>query len=219
MTKAQKVRMGIDVMMTLVSVILMGGSWFFSTGAVHEILGTALFLLWAIHIALNRKWFASIFRGKYNARRIFQTFVNCAILVCTLLLMISGIMLSAHVFAFLHYEGGIAFARTAHLVSSHWYYLFMALHLGFHANLIAGRMNIEKKNARRALFWLFSALSLYGIYAFASRGVWKYLILQQQFFFLDLDKGYFLFFLDYISILVLFAYLTHFALNRSHPSK
>ena len=45
----------------------------------------------------------------------------------------------------------------------------------------------------------------YGLYAFIARGVWKYLILKQQFFFFDLERGYILFALDYISIIILFA--------------
>ena len=45
----------------------------------------------------------------------------------------------------------------------------------------------------------------YGLYAFISRGVWRYLILRQEFFFLDMEKGYALFFTDYIAIIVLFA--------------
>ena len=31
---------------------------------------------------LNRRWFGAMFRGKYNARRMLQTVVNCGILVC-----------------------------------------------------------------------------------------------------------------------------------------
>ena len=50
----------------------------------------------------------------------------------------------------------------------------------------------------------------YGIYAFIARGVWKYLILRQQFFFFDLERGYILFALDYISIIILFATISHF---------
>ena len=46
---------------------------------------------------------------------------------------------------------------------------------------------------------------LYGVYAFITRGVWKYLFGLQQFFFFDFERGYMLFALDYVSILVLFA--------------
>ena len=50
----------------------------------------------------------------------------------------------------------------------------------------------------------------YGLYAFIARGVWKYLVLKQQFFFFDLERGYILFAMDYISIIILFATISHF---------
>lgn len=46
--------------------------------------------------------------------------------------MISGIILSNHVFTFLNIQGGLGFARIAHLLTSHWYYLFMSMHIGLH---------------------------------------------------------------------------------------
>ena len=51
---------------------------------------------------------------------------------------------------------------------------------------------------------------LYGVYAFIIRGVWKYLFGLQQFFFFDFERGYMLFALDYVSILVLFATVAYY---------
>ena len=221
MNKLNKIRLPLDIMMTLVSIVLMGGNFLFPAEIVHEILGVALFVLWAVHIALNRRWYASlaqasklitstnandrrsygaIFKGKYNPCRIMQTVINCCILICTIFLMISGIILSNQLFTFLNIQSGLGFARIAHLLSSHWYYLFMSLHIGLHM----GRLfqNVAAKSLPRILLVL---TSLYGVYAFIIRGVWKYLILKQQFFFFDLERGYILFALDYISIIILFA--------------
>ena len=222
--------MSVDITMTILSIILMGGNYLFPADLVHEILGVGLFVLWAVHITLNRRWYASlaqasklitstnandrrsygaIFRGKYNAYRIMQTVINCCILLCTIFLMISGIILSNHIFTFLNIQGGLGFARIAHLLASHWYYLFMSLHIGLHV----GRLfqNITAKIIPRIILALVCA---YGIYAFIARGVWKYLILQQQFFFFDLERGYFLFALDYISIIILFATISHFVARK-----
>ncbi len=212
--------------MTTLSIILMGGNFLFPADLVHEILGTGLFVLWGVHIALNRRWYASlaqasksitstnandrraysaIFRGKYNPYRVMQTVINCCILLCTIFLMISGIILSNHLFTFLNIQSGLGFARIAHLLSSHWYYLFMSLHIGLHM----GRLfqNVATKILPRILLVL---TSLYGLYAFIARGVWKYLVLKQQFFFFDLEWGYILFAMDYISIIILFATISHF---------
>ncbi len=204
MTKTQRLRMTIDITMTILSIILMGGNYLFPADLVHEILGVGLFVLWALHIILNRRWYGAIFKGKYNPYRVMQTIINCCILICTIFLMISGIILSNHIFTFLNIQGGLGFARIAHLLASHWYYLFMSLHIGLHV----GRLfqNVTAKIIPRIILALVCA---YGIYAFIARGVWKYLILRQQFFFFDLDRGYILFAIDYISIIILFATLSH----------
>ena len=208
---ANKIRMPVDITMTLLSIILMGGAYLFPSDIIHEILGMALFLLWAVHITLNRRWYSSIFRGKYNARRIMQTVINCSILICVIFLMISGIILSNHVFTFLGIESGLGFARTAHLLASHWYFLFMSLHIGMHVQMIAGKMKVPRKGFPSIIMrTIFILISLYGIYAFIIRGIWRYLILQQKFFFLDFERGYFLFALDYISIIILFATVIHY---------
>ena len=209
MTRPQCLRMTIDITMTILSIILMGGNYLFPADLVHEILGVGLFVLWAVHIILNRRWYGAIFRGKYNPYRVMQTVINCCILICTIFLMISGIILSNHVFTFLNIQGGLGFARIAHLLASHWYYLFMSLHIGLHV----GRLfqNITAKIIPRIILALVCA---YGIYAFIARGVWKYLILRQQFFFFDLDRGYVLFALDYISIIILFATISHLIASR-----
>ena len=205
MTRTQRLRMTIDITMTILSIILMGGNYLFPADLVHEILGVGLFVLWAVHIILNHRWYGAIFKGKYNPYRVMQTIINCCILICTIFLMISGIILSNHIFTFLNIQSGLGFARLAHLLASHWYYLFMSLHIGLHV----GRLfqNATAKIIPRILLALVCA---YGIYAFIARGVWKYLILQQQFFFFDLERGYILFVLDYISIIILFATISHF---------
>ncbi len=232
----------IDTAMTLISLVMIGGNYFFPWTGVHEILGVSLFVLWGAHIALNRHWYGSVLKGAYRPLRIMQTAVNCGILVCALFLMISGIMLSQHVFAFLGIGFGANFARIAHMLASHWYFLFMSLHIGLHAGMISrqiaakhkrsvdaqhnasdgtqqesGAQNADGSDRQKparfktiALYALLAAVCAYGLYAFISRGVWRYLILQQQFFFLDMEKGYVLFFTDYIAIIVLFAAAAHY---------
>ena len=244
MNKLHKIRMPVDILMTILSLLLMGGTYLFPVDIVHEILGAALFILWAVHITLNRRWYSAIFKGKYNPYRVMQTFINCSILICTVFLMISGIILSNHLFIFLGISSGLGFARIAHLLASHWYYLFMSMHIGLHVGMIANKIK-QKKNAGndstgiqaevqaekessqqdnsvaghskpgKIIFRIVLALACaYGIYAFIARGVWKYLILQQQFFFFDLECGYILFAVDYISIIVLFATISHLIAAR-----
>ncbi|MBP5439033.1 MAG: DUF4405 domain-containing protein [Treponema sp.] len=251
-----KIRMPVDLAMTILSIMLMGGTYLFPADIVHEILGMALFLLWAVHITLNRRWYGAVFKGKYNPYRVMQTIINCGILVCVVFLMISGIILSNHLFTFLNIQDGLGFARIAHLLASHWYYLFMSLHIGMHVEIIASKIrhphastnshsdasqtccpddsqpchsdasqpchsraptreSSTTKNTQSiptktlVIKILLALVCAYGLYAFIARGVWKYLILQQEFFFFDLERGYILFAIDYISIIILFATISH----------
>ena len=146
-----------------------------------------------------------------------QTVINCCILICTIFLMISGIILSNQLFTFLNIQNGLGFARIAHLLSSHWYYLFMSLHIGLHVGVITNKMrhsapinchpelvsgsstNEMPKQVRHDKLHkiipriILVLTSLYGLYDFIDRGIWKYLVLKQQFFLFDLEWGYVLF--------------------------
>ncbi|MDE5615090.1 MAG: endonuclease, partial [Treponemataceae bacterium] len=79
MTKTQRIRMTLDIVMTLLSVALMGGTVLFPSDKVHQVLGMVLFVLWAAHVALNRRWCASLCKGTYPPYRVMQLFVNAGI--------------------------------------------------------------------------------------------------------------------------------------------
>ena len=202
---ANKLRMPLDILMTILSVILMGGTMLFPDDKIHQICGIALVLLWAVHVVLNRRWYGSLFKGKYQPFRIMQLIVNCGVLICAVLLMISGLLMAWFIPA--DWVGGaLGFARTTHLIASHWYYIFMAFHIGLHGAMIANKMKIHGIIPHIICI----LISLYGVYAFIVRGVWKYMFGLQQFFFFDFERGYVLFALDYISIIVLFGTLSHY---------
>ena len=210
------VTMRLEIPLTILSLVLMGGNMFLPWAPAHEIIGVALMVVWGVHIYANRRWFKATFRGRYNPFRITQAVVNYGMLICVAFLAVSGVMLSNHVFAFLGIESGASFARTAHLLASHWYFVFISLHIGLHVGVIFNRLKIAQfvKGSRGSVVAariIVALVSVYGIYAFVERGLWKYLTLQQPFFFMDMERGYVLFFVDYISIVVLFAATLHYA--------
>ena len=203
--KLNLLRIPLDILMTLLSIILMGGTVLFPDDRIHQICGILLIVLWAIHIVLNRRWYGALFKGKYQPYRIMQLVVNCGVLICALFLMISGLLMAWFIPA--DWVGGaLGFARTTHLLASHWYYIFMAFHIGLHASMIATKIKIRGIVPRLICI----LISLYGIYAFITRGLWKYMFGLQQFFFFDFEHGYVLFAIDYISIIVLFATISYY---------
>ena len=215
-----KLRLPLDILMTILSVILMGGNMLFPDDRVHQICGISLIVIWVVHVVLNRRWYASfarankkiistnanerseygsLFKGNYQPYRIMQIIVNLGVLICALLLMISGLLMAWFIPAD-WVDGALEFARITHLLASHWYYIFISFHIGLHGAMLAGKMKIHGFVPRIICI----LISLYGIYAFIIRGVWKYMLGLQQFFFFDFNRGYVLFALDYISIIVLF---------------
>lgn len=197
--------MPLDILMTILSIILMGGTVLFPDDRIHQICGISLIVLWVVHIVLNRRWYGALLRGKYQPFRLMQLVVNLGICFCALCLMISGMMMAWFVPS--DWIGGaLGFARTTHLLASHWYYIFMAFHIGLHASMIATKIKIRGIVPRLICI----LISLYGIYAFITRGLWKYMFGLQQFFFFDFERGYVLFAIDYISIIVLFATISYY---------
>ncbi len=103
--------------------------------------------------------------------------------------------------------------------------MFIALHIGLHVNVIFSRLGVARiiTGACGAASWLHrmvvatrvvvGLISAYGLYAFVECGLWKYLMLQQPFFFMDLERGYVLFFVDYIAMIAALAAAMHYAVK------
>ena len=50
-----KLRLPLDILMTILSVILMGGTMLFPDDRVHQICGISLIVIWGVHVVLNRR--------------------------------------------------------------------------------------------------------------------------------------------------------------------
>ena len=85
--------MRLEIPLTILSLVLMGGNMFLPWAPAHEIIGVTLMVVWGVHIYANRRWFKATFRGKYNPFRVTQTVVNYGMLICVAFLAISGVML------------------------------------------------------------------------------------------------------------------------------
>ena len=111
------VKIIIDIAMYLIFVALMQ-EHLWSDG-LHEWLGITLFALFIAHTILNFRWYQSLFKGKYTATRITLATINIALVVAMLCCMVSSVLVSGKVFAFLNL-GGARFGRTLHLISTAW---------------------------------------------------------------------------------------------------
>ena len=86
----------IDIGMTICLLLLMPYSLLSETA--HEWIGMAMLVLFISHYILNHKWVTSVRKGKYNAFRVIQTVLVIIMLILIMGSMISGILLSNHIF-------------------------------------------------------------------------------------------------------------------------
>lgn len=209
-----RLKIVIDALMTLALLFLMG--YQFWGDVAHEWVGAGMFVLFIAHHILNWSWYKNLFRGMYTPFRIFQLILDLAVFVAMICLMISGIMLSNHVFAFLNIHGGIPLARLLHMASSYWGFVVMALHLGIHWGIFTGLVRKmfrikESSRVRSAVLFLVSAaIAVYGVTVFMRRNLLTYMLVQTQFVFLDFGESKLLFYLDYLAMMGTYIFLTHY---------
>lgn len=130
------------------------------TGAeLHEILGLATVAAFALHNILNRAWYRSLGRGRYNADRSAGTAVVAAIAACAAACAVSGVALSGFVFGLSDRFGGLGI-RAVHTTSAYWTFVLCGVHVG----LRAGFLRFLPKIASAAVFCA-------GAYFFVSRGM------------------------------------------------
>ena len=175
----------------------------------HEIIGIVMFLLFIAHHLLNFGWMKSLFKGKYTLQRTVNTFVNAAIFICMIGLMYSGIVMSKHVFSFLHF-GGASTARTIHMLGAYWGLVLMSLHLGMHIHVIVSAMKraMQRKGSKAAVIIsnvIFGIISIIGIYCFVQLKLADYLFLRSAFVFFDFSVPVIVSVLKYAAVMVLFA--------------
>lgn len=219
MKPKQILRISIDIIMTVLFLVLM--AYHITGNSLHEWLGMMLFLLFILHHILNRKWVASLLKGRYSAARILMVFINLLLFAAMLGMMVSGILLSREVFGFLNMRAGML-GRRLHMVSTAWGYLLMSAHLGLHWGMIMGlvkqKMQFKSKLPKIIGNGLLSLITLYGIYAFINRQLADRMFLMMEYAFFDYEEPAVFFFVDYISIMVLFAAIAHYVsfLIRKH---
>ena len=126
-------RFFLDIGMLVIMLVTMG--FHFLPQLWHEILGLVLLagVLW--HLWLNRRWFSSLGRGLWSRLRFSQSSLGILLVLCFLLTMGTGIIISNHVFRELW--TGVALHRSIfihqlHIASAYSMVILGGMHLGMH---------------------------------------------------------------------------------------
>lgn len=203
----KNVRWIVDVAMAVLLLVLMARQ--LTGDRAHEWLGAGMFVLWILHHLLNLRWWTHLTKGRYSLLRTLSLLINLALFAAMLTTMVSGIILSREVFAFLDIHGGRALARSAHIAASFWSFVLMGAHLGLHWGMVLAQVRKVGgkemgKNGRWALCILAAVMGLYGIRALLVHQIPSYLFLSASFVFFDFTQPPILFFVDHLCIFALF---------------
>ena len=208
------VKIAVDILMTLALLFLMG--YQFWEDEAHEWAGAGMLVLFILHHVLNGNWYRSIFRGKYTPARVFQLGIDLLVLLAMLGSMVSGIVLSNHVFGFLRIRGGMGIARLVHMASAYWGFVGMALHLGLHWGMFLGMgrkaLKLRPSRTRRVLLPILGGcVAVYGLIAFLRRDFLTYMLVRTHFVFFDFSEPLPLFYLDYLAMMGTCIFLAYYA--------
>ena len=212
MNRKQQAKTAVDILMTLCLLFLM--PYELIGEAIHEWIGAGMFLLFIIHHILNRKWTGNLTKGRYTPLRIIQTILVILILICILGSMVSEIILSRHVFAFLEIRGLSAPARVIHMTCAYWGFVLMSLHLGIHWGMMMGMAGKIFPKPSKARTWILRLAGIgiagYGVYAFIKRDILSYLLMQVQYVFFNFEEPVIFFILDYMAAMGLFVFIGYY---------
>ncbi len=196
---------------------------------IHELLGVIFAIFLLLHNGLNLHWFEKLFQTEYTAFRILQVTINLLLLLVILSAIVSGIMLSQHLFPNLAIHNASDVVRKTHMASVHWGHLLISLHLGLHWKMLADffckilRLSPASLFANRVMPIIFSIIGFYGLSVFIHRDIASYLFLQTDFSFFDFEEPKILFYADFLAMTIFMAYLTRCLLwlfiFRNHAGK
>ncbi len=202
--KRNHIRLIVDGCMLILLLCLM--SYQVTGEKLHEWTGVCMTLTVIVHQILNRRWYAAIFKGKYNAYRSLTTAVNVLLIAAMLTTAFCGMAMSGYAVPFLYWPKGVFLVRPAHLAMSHWSFLLMGLHLGLHLPVMAGKRKLGER-AKTILSVSGALLGGVGFWLFLRNGMPNYLFFRVPFAFLDYEKAGWLVFLKNALILSAWAFL------------
>ena len=203
---------------TSAGLLLTGLAYNWLENDTHELLGLAMFVLLVGHNVFNRRWYGSIPSRPLDGARVAHTVLTLALLLAMLVLLVSSVLVSRSVFSFLSLDGGFT-ARQVHMLAAHWIVLIVSVHVGMRWSVVMSALRNSlglgaPTTARTAVLrGLALALALHGVKASFEMVVGSKLFLLPVLDMWDFNESAAGFFLNYLSIVGLYAALAHYAMQ------
>ncbi|GHV86532.1 membrane protein [Spirochaetia bacterium] len=215
-------RIIIDLVMTLL--LLCAYAYRITGDTAHEWIGLCVFVLFIAHNGINRTWYKTIFKGTYTPRRAVMAACNAALVFTFAVVLITGLLQSRAVLAFLHLPGGMLL-RQIHTTAAYWGLPLTGIHLGLHWGMfvkgtrkmlgVSGENSVRTKAAKVTAV-LFAA---FGVWASFDRDMFAKLFLGFSFDYWDENRPAILFFAALLSIMAVYVFVTYYTLKRAERQK
>jgi hypothetical protein len=209
------VRLTLDLAFT---VLLLCALMYRATGdAAHEWIGIAVCAVCITHNALNWNWYKTIFKGAYNPRRSVLTAINLLLALAMATLIITGLLHSRTVLAFLHLPGDML-VRQIHTTAAYWCLPLIGVHLGLNWRILLNafrkmaKINGENRTRKIILRITAFAVAAFGVWSSFDRDMFSKLFLGFSFDYWPEERPTVLFFAVNLSLMGVYVFVTCYAL-------
>lgn len=146
---------------------------------VHAVVGIAQLTLFLLHHILNLNWYKALFRGRYSPRRILLTASDFLLLVAMGTMIVSSVMVSGMVFAFVPFRM-TSWWRRIHVAASGWCFLLTGFHVGMHMTGLFSRLERKGRGHLRLIRIIEAAIVCAGVYGFLHSDLWPRITLARR---------------------------------------
>lgn len=214
-TKPLRARLLPDLMALGLALACMG-YWAFDN-TTHEGMGAAFLALAGRHVILNRRWFGSIRRGRYDAARWIRLVLNLMLAGAMLVLLATSLMISEALRGLLNLSG-IFTLREVHWVSAYWLVVIIGLHIGLHWHIVMGlmraRLPVLRSRLLGAALWAVAILvAAFGVNSSFAMGLGTRLGFDYGLIMWDFNDSTLPYFAHWLAITVLYAVIAHAAVR------
>ncbi len=204
------------VLDTIAACLLLAGlAYYWVDNTTHELIGTGMFLLVMLHNVFNRRWYGNMPRQRRQGSGLMNIGTTAILLITMLVLLVSSVLVSQTVFAFLGYESGPT-ARQVHLVAAHWAVLVVAIHLGMRWSLVMltvrTQLRLAPHNRLRTVVLrvLAAVIAIYGVQSSTTMVFGSKLFMIDVMDMWDFNAEAGRFFVNFASIMGLYIALSHY---------
>lgn len=208
--------------MTVLMLVAMG---YQMTGILaHEVVGVILLVLFIVHNLLNRRWYKTLLKGKFDLRRILSIMVNLLFLVSMAAVLISSIPISREVLTLIPIKNDMIFMQI-HVMTSYWGFIIMAVHIGMSWGTIINAMRrmtgiTGSSTVRTFLLRILAVfIVVFGVQTSFERNLGAKLVVYDPFGFLGFDESAITFIMDYLAIMGIYIGGTHYAVKFIQKQK